>query len=196
MCFSERVSWITFGVSMLGVMLALRSGNPRTNVLAYSLAVAGSMQAFEALLWRDPSNRGVAQLASIVNHAQPLVFWALSAFLTPKSPAAAARARVAITAYLAVALPYTLESLRRPTMVNVGPNGLEWAWNHERHYQLVYVLFLTSLCATADAYFDGQIVAIILASFALSYAQYRNTKMVGSMWCFYGAFLPWLLLGK
>lgn len=194
MCFSERVSWTTFGISMLGVLAALRNGDPHTNVLAYSLAVIGSMQAFEALLWRDPSNVTIARAACIVNHVQPLVFWALSStfITTPRSPEAALRAQLAIAAYLAVAIPYTYSQVQKSTLVTVGPNGLEWEWN--KRGPVVYALFLTSLCATADAYFDSTVVAVIVVSFGLSFAQYHKQKMVGSMWCFYAAFLPWLLV--
>ena len=58
----------------------------------------------------------------------------------------------------------------------------------------MYGLFLASMIATADAYFDWRISAVILGTFLASWAQYRETNMIGSMWCFYAAFLPWLLV--
>ena len=172
MCFSEKVSWITFAVS-----------------------IAGVLNAFEALLWRDPSDLVVARTAAIVNHAQPLIFWALSASaLQPKSPGAALRAEVALAAYVAAVSPYTVRAMHQPQLVVVGPRGLEWTWHYGEHREIVYGLFLASMIATADAYFDWRISAVILGTFLASWAQYRETNMIGSMWCFYAAFLPWLLV--
>lgn len=196
MCFSERVSWITYAVSIAGVLNAL--GRSReTDVLAYSIAFIASMQAFEALLWRDPSDLVVAKAAAIVNHAQPLIFWALSASnLQPKSPEAALRAKVALAAYVAAVTPYTVRALQQPQLVVVGPHGLEWKWHYGKDREIVYGLFLASMVATAEAYFDWRISAVILGTFLASWMQYRDTNMIGSMWCFYAAFLPWLLVMK
>ena len=194
MCFSEKVSWITFAVSIAGVLNA-RGRSRETDVLASSLAFIASMQAFEALLWRDPSDLVVARTAAIVNHAQPLIFWALSASaLQPKSPGAALRAEVALAAYVAAVSPYTVRAMHQPQLVVVGPRGLEWTWHYGEHREIVYGLFLASMIATADAYFDWRISAVILGTFLASWAQYRETNMIGSMWCFYAAFLPWLLV--
>lgn len=185
---------MTFGISMLGVWVAVQNGGSEAKVMAYTLAVVGSMQAFEALLWRDPANRAVAQLAGIVNHMQPVVFlWLCTAMLTPRTPEAAFRAQIALVAYLAMAMPYTAKALQQDKLVTVGPSGLEWAWNYDENYAAMYALFVTSLCATAQAYFDPSIVLAVLAPFTLSFTQYTNTKMVGSMWCFYSAFLPWMI---
>ena len=130
MCFSEKVSWITFAVSIAGVLNA-RGRSRETDVLASSLAFIASMQAFEALLWRDPSDLVVARTAAIVNHAQPLIFWALSASaLQPKSPGAALRAEVALAAYVAAVSPYTVRAMHQPQLVVVGPRGLEWTWHY------------------------------------------------------------------
>lgn len=193
MCFSEEVSWIASAVSVAGIVNAL-GRSIETDVLAYSLAIIASMQVFEAMLWRDPTNMDIARLAALVNHLQPVWFWVLSANSLPaKSPDAATRARVALAAYVAAIIPYTIDAMRRPHLVVVGPNGLEWKWHYGPYREVVYGLFLTSLVATAEAYFDWRISAVIVGTFIASWVQYRDSNMVGSMWCFYAAFLPWLL---
>lgn len=199
MCFSERVSWATFAASMAGVAAALsRSRRAETRVLALTLAVVGSMQLFEALLWRDPSNDTVARAAMVVNHIQPLVFWALAAALLParREPWAPRLATAAIVAYTVLAASYTARMWSQEHLATIGPHGLEWQWNYGNHGPLMYALFVGSLCATAWCFVEepGPVIAIVLGTYLASLAIYRDTKMAGSMWCFFAALLPWLLV--
>jgi hypothetical protein len=75
-------------------------------------------------------------------------------------------------------------------------NGLVWQWNaHPGKYARSYVLFLLSLLLITYAYMPpgtNHIVGLAIAlSFVGSYMVYRDKAMVGSMWCFYAALLPW-----
>lgn len=196
MCFSDRVSWLAFGANGLGVARALRKypHDEQKRTLAYTLAFIGSMQGFEALLWRDPTNHAVAATAMIVNHAQPLVFWALSSRIHSKSFEQERRARTLATLYSTVAGLYTASQFRE-TLVTRTPCGLLWEWNYGQLAPLVYALYIASCLATLDAYYDDSktLSIVFLTTFFASVGVYRQNNMIGSMWCFYSAFLPWLL---
>jgi hypothetical protein len=188
MCFSERVSWLTLCLSAVGSARGLAIGDPAARALCLTLAVVGSMQLYEALLWRNPRNLVAARAAIVTNHIQPLVFWAATwAFLGTAGVASTA----ALAAYLAVAAPYVAEALRDPEPVRVTSCGLEWRWNGRPRAPLVYALFLASAIATGAAYGPG-VVLVIALSYVASHALYADCKMIGSMWCFFAAFFPWL----
>jgi hypothetical protein len=190
MCFSERVSWATWAINVAGVARAHSKGNDQTKALALILGYVGTMQAFEALLWRDPTNQTVATTAMLVNHSQPLVFWGLSRTLPAKSQIKADRAASLVAAYAAVAGTYTLHV--DGTLVKETPCGLQWTWNYGTYAPIVYASYLASVLATLDAYYDKsvELSKVFLLTFAASVAVYRETNMIGSMWCFFAAFLP------
>jgi hypothetical protein len=197
MCFSERVSWLAFGANGLGVARALQKypRDKQKRTLAYALWFVGSMQGFEALLWRDPSNHAVAATAMMVNHAQPLVFWALSSSkIQSISIDKERRARSLVTLYSAIAGAYTASQLQE-NLVTQTPCGLLWKWNYGALAPLVYATYLASCLATLDAYYDDSktLSIVFLTTFSASAFIYRHNNMIGSMWCFYAAFLPWLL---
>lgn len=200
MCFSERVSWLTFGLSMAGIVAVLvaKKDNPEARVLVLALIGVGAMQAFEALLWRDPGNKVTAHAAMLVNHLQPVILWALSRrYLTVKNPEAARIADVLVSVYAAAILLHSINRYREMRdMVTLQKNGLHWSWNYGPHAQFAYVAYMALACATVAAYFEAPapIIAVILGTYMTSRVMYANRGMIGSMWCFYGAFLPWLVL--
>ena len=193
MCFSEPVSWATWVINVAGVTRAYSTGNAQTKTLALSLLYVGSMQAFEALLWRNPTNQALATTAMLVNHTQPLVFLGLSQRLPAKDAAKAKRAATLTAAYAAVATTYTFNI--KETLVKETPCGLQWTWNYGKYAPVMYASYLASVLATLDAYYDDSknLSALFLATFATSVAVYQDRNMIGSMWCFFAAFLPWFL---
>jgi hypothetical protein len=205
MCFSEDVSWTALAVSWTGCLALAWTGQRHWQVVAVLLACVGGMQMWEALLWRSPGctadNATLSSLGAVNNYLEPLVFWvAASWFLQPRSPGLA---RIAMGINVAYALTFgvlTMEYLRRPLdrkCTLQGPSGsLVWQWNQFGARNLLYLLFLAATVSTAAAYMPagvnvGVIVAI-LGSFTASAVMYRNDQaLIGSMWCFLSAFLPW-----
>lgn len=184
---------------MTGVAAVLaKTDDPRLRALAKTLGVVGSMQGFEALLWRDPGNRAVATAAMLVNHSQPLVLFAFSRHLPAKSPEALSRAQSAAAAYAAIMTGYTSGALSKESLVSRTPSGLVWEWNYGMLAPVAYGAYLTSVLTTLDAFYGDipGVAEIFVATFVASLVVYRDTSMIGSMWCFYAAFLPWALLSK
>lgn len=217
MCFSERVSWLTLAASWTGSAALAASAAPAADwrvPLAGFLAVVGAMQLWEALLWRErgctPRNGTLSGLGAVNNHVEPLVLYALCAALVrPRSAARASLAGGVVAAYAAVAAVLTVAFLRRPlerrctttaAAAHVGGGSLVWQWNQHGAdaSRLLYGLFALALLATVYAYFpegvDHAAAAAVCGSLALSWALYRDAGMVGSMWCYFAALLPWAAL--
>lgn len=205
MCFSERVSWLMLALSWSGSAALGATGDTHARVLAAFLAVAGAMQGIEALLWRMPGcsseNVAVSSAGSVLNHAQPLVLWGLSAaFLPARSSSAASLAKWTALAYAAVVGVMTVEFLLRPPerkCTRADSGSLVWQWNtYPGVDRYAYALFLAALVASLFAYFPDAnfLVSVTLVSYLLSHGLYSGTNLVGSMWCFFGAMLPWLFV--
>lgn len=211
MCFSEPVSWAALATSWAGCAALAATGAPHAIALAAFLAVVGSMQLWEALLWRDvtrsggactPANAAVSSAGAVTNHAEPLVLWAACRALLPAAGGrGAALAAGMVLAYAAVAVPLTAAFVAREDAAKCTvrtSHGLVWRWNDAP--DALYALFLAALVATLYAYMPAGVrhpaIVVTLVTFAASHALYRDTGMIGSMWCFYAAFLPWLALAS
>lgn len=203
MCFSEEVSWATLAASWTGCAVLATRG-PEWRAVAAFLAIVGAMQLWEALLWRNqacnPANVTISRLGAVNNHAEPLAYLvACAANLQPASKSlgiAAASTTIAVTALFGI-LTYTFwKRPRREQCTLDSGNGLVWQWNAYPHgFTKSYWLFLASLLLTTYAYIPpgpNHLVGLaIAATFTASYMRYQTKSMVGSMWCFYAALLPW-----
>jgi hypothetical protein len=189
---------MTWGINVAGVLRVISNskGNEQKKALALILGYVGSMQAFEALLWRTPDDRTIAATAMIVNHLQPLVFWGLSRKLPAKDVLRQKRAASLAAVYSAVAGAYTYQTMMGiDELVKETPCGLQWTYNYGSYAPIMYTSYLASVLATLDAYYDNSkwLSTVFLYSFAASVAVYQDKNMIGSMWCFFAAFLPWFL---
>ena len=199
MCFSEEVSWATFGVGVVGAALLSR----RSPALGTFLGFVAVMQLHEALLWREAgrctdANDLVTRAAAITNHLQPVVLYAACAWLMRPlhTGGAGVAAAVAACLYAVMAVRVTREFVAERRCTRVGPHGgLVWEWNN--HSPALYVLYLASMALTMYSYFgNSDVLWISMSSFVLSYVLYRDTKMIGSMWCFFAALTPWYFLAS
>jgi len=205
MCFSEEVSWTALGVSWTGCLALAWTGQRHWQVLAVLLASVGGMQMWEALLWRTPGctadNATLSGLGAVNNFVEPLVFWVAASWLLRARSVGRARVAMCINAAYAVVfgaltMEYLGRSLDRKCTVQ-GPSGsLVWQWNQYGARNFLYVLFLAATVSTAAAYMpqgvDVGVIVAILGSFSASAVMYRNDQaLIGSMWCFLSAFLPW-----
>lgn len=209
MCFSERVSWTTLVVSLVGCATLASYGIPYLTVLAGFFGVVACMQLWEALLWRskrcDASNARISDLGAINNHLEPIALWILSdALLKPRaSRTVMAMVYTAVVVYAAVFGFMTRRFMRRPIeerCTRPGPNGggLIWKWNDFGRMDGLYVYFLATMLTIVYAYMPRSvangIAALFVGSFAVSYGVYRKSSTVGAMWCWFAAFMPWLFV--
>lgn len=202
MCFSERVSWLTFVASVVGSSLLFAKGTAEGKVLGLFFGLVSLMQMYEALLWRQDgrctaTNEVVSKIGAVTNHLQPLVMYlACRHWLRRPSSATLTACQTIMAAYLLVFGFTTLEFVgadRDRACTRRGRHGLVWQWNDVHTWS--YALFLCALLAVISTHFsDTSVFWIVLGSYVVSHAIYRNTKMVGSIWCFIGALLPWYFI--
>ncbi len=124
------------------------------------------------------------------------------AYARPVSRGLETAAIVTGIAYAVVFGVLTVSFLRRPRQAQCTLDegrGLVWKWNeYGAATAPSYALFVASLMVTTFAYLPPGMNVLVgvpmLSSFWISYMIYENTRMIGSMWCFYAALLPWLFV--
>ena len=171
--------------------------------------MVGGMQLWEALLWRNigsgcsPTNGALSNAGAINNHLEPVALYLMcTLLLAPRSPFKANLAGAVMVAYVLVFGALTTNFLRRPLTercTHLTRSGLVWQWNEHgdpSNARWAYALFVVALVTTMFAYMpaglDIALSTVTVASLAASQVVYGGKGMVGSMWCFFAALLPWI----
>lgn len=179
--------------------------------MAGFLALVGGMQLWEALLWRNigggctPTNGALSNAGAINNHLEPVALYLMcTMLLAPRSPLKANVAGAVMVAYVLLFGVLTAKFVRRPLTercTRLSRSGLVWQWNEHgtpANTNWAYALFVVALVTTMYAYMppgvDIALPAVTVASLVASRIVYGGKGMVGSMWCFFAALLPWITL--
>ena len=202
MCYSERISLLTFLTgSVFSMAIALRK-NRNYTILGGFLLFVSLMQGIEYLLWRHPVcdqyNKNISILGMILNHAQPVVLSGLLIGLGGRN----VPILLGITAiYLLTIIPYsfqflTEESLQCTTTQSNDPH-LVWNWNTLKGSKFVYGIFLASFAllfsfGMPDAN-RGLLYAVVSVLTYMTSSLFYDRKVMGALWCFYTSFIPALV---
>lgn len=167
------------------------------------------MQLIEYILWTQqdthhtgstctPINKAATAGGIVINHLEPLVLYALILMYSPITlpwPV-----HVTAVLYTLMSIKYTLKALRHNLCTSVTPQScphLEWQWNYNDSHSLYYALFLLFAVITSLYGLEhplGTVHAFILIStFAVSKMIYGSKKATGALWCFFAAFVPYVL---
>lgn len=77
MCFSARVSIITFIIGIIGAYKCIQLGEPLDKIIGYFLGFVALMQLIEYLLWThqkcDKYNKMLSITGMLLNHLQPIM---------------------------------------------------------------------------------------------------------------------------
>jgi len=177
MCFNQSVSIQTYLIGMFGSLLLYKQNRP---LGAFYMTVI-QMQLIEFILWSCSTscsrlNALATKAGIVINHLEPLLY----ALMTVK---------------------YTTVALRKDLCTKVTPESaphLQWQWNYEDGNGLYYVMFLLFLVLLSVYGLPADLgvlhAFIVVLTFAFSKVVYGRQKATGAMWCFFAAFVPYILL--
>ena len=204
MCWSAEVSLASFSIGALGCLILFLIGTTTEKILALYLGFVSLMQLVEYGLWSNQTcndeHKQVSILGMTLNLAQPLV---LSALILSMNPSASISKILAICGLYSLAIlpsisTYLSSSELQCTTPSSKDPHLVWNWTilpNEWFYHGAYLLALTLLPAIGLPK-KSTGVAFGLAtvgSYALSRLVYTR-QVFGSMWCWYVALFPPLLV--
>ena len=202
MCFSKEVSLGTFIAGTVGGFLCYLTGSPDYKILGIFFMFVSLMQGVEYLLWKHPIcdsyNEKLSYIGMILNHLQPIVL-ALLIYLF-NNDVNLNHLLPLVIVYSLVITHYSLKFKKGEeacTMKNKYSH-LNWKWNDLDNKTEVYILFLITLFLLGF-FFPNKKIGVTFSifavlSFVISYFIYNHKGSVGSMWCFFTAFAPYIFL--
>jgi hypothetical protein len=200
MCFSKEVSLFTFIFGVFSGLLCYSTNLPDYKIIGIFFAFISLMQGIEYLLWShqlcDNYNKFLSYMGMLLNHLQPLVlllliyFYSRDNFNKYKSILL-----LLISIYLILIIIYSYKFKNECTIKNQN-NNLYWKWNDMDNKFIVYLVFLICLISFGFVFPNKNIgiafSVYTLLTYLVSFFIYYNTKVIGSMWCFFAVFAPML----
>jgi hypothetical protein len=202
MCFSAKVSLLTFIIGMLTSILNYNNNddNNRNKIISLFFGFISSMQLIEYFLWThqycDNTNRMLSKLGLILNHLQPIVLGLLFLSYYKDIINTNNKNNIIITMllYSLIIIPYSLQYTKKyQCTIKNESTHLDWKWNKLNYYVIIYLIFLLTMsliCFFAAPNYYEKIIYIlcIILSFSLSVIFY--SKAVGALWCYFTVFMP------
>jgi len=202
MCYSAEVSLLTFTIGFgFSILLTMRT-HKYHKLLGYFLGFVSLMQFIEFLLWRhqicDTYHKSLSVLGMILNHAQPVILALVTAYIYRKNINAIV---IIALIYLAIIIPYSAQYTNELQCSNVIPWSrnfnynphLVWNWNNMSYSTLVYSVFLAAFVGIALVGMpqsEGRTFALIAVLTYTGSSLIYERNVVGSLWCFWVAFIP------
>ena len=203
MCYSAPISLATFSLGFGFSVLLTQSADRFQMLMGYFLGFVSLMQFIEYLLWKHPIcddyNKTVSVIGMFLNHLQPVVLALLTGAVYGKNLGVLT---LLTMSYLVVIIPYSLQftsDLQCSTKQCEGNPHLVWQWNTLQYSDAVYAVFLATFAGVGlygmPSGTGALFSTVAVASYMLSGWIY-DRKVMGSLWCFWTAFVPAILYGK
>ena len=203
MCFSENASILSFTFGVIGSLLCVSLGTVSDKIVGFFMLFVSFMQGVEYLLWRhqkcDSYNKTISVIGMALNHLQPIVLGLLVVLFNPKlSQTNLHWIYSFITIYLFAIIPYSIQFLQDSdslcTIKNKETTHLQWNWNSMKFTEIIYLIFLITICAffllglpKLSYGIYASLTAIITFSTSLYFYPQKHS---GALWCYYIVYLP------
>ena len=221
MCFNAPVSAFTYIIGLIGSYLLYKHDYIPEAIFYFWII---QMQLIEFVIWltiykynmpnasnalniQDSTsyvclhpfvNRVMTKLGIFINHTEPIVLWiSILLFSTLKL---SWNVNYIMILYVIVTLYYIhhipLHKKENTLVTQQSYPHLHWKWNYGNNSMTYYIFFLStivilSIYGLKNGYMHATIAVI---SFIISSLIYRDSHSIGTMWCFFGAFIPYILI--
>lgn len=202
MCFNKEVSIVTYVIGMTGCAALISIGHiPEAIFFGWVV----QMQLIEFFLWRyQPcsdhelvkKNKITTAIGILVNNMETIVLWvALLYFGIKRLPMWVNYIMVVFTLSTILYTKKALDEMECTTSTAESAPHLHWKWNYSKYKNIYYTFFIfTLLLLCIYGLKNGYKLALLaFFSYCISYLIYDGKHSVGAMWCFFAAFIPWIL---
>ena len=206
MCFSETHSWTAFTVGTLFTIFNIVVFNKKLVYVLVSIFwyFGVSMQFWEGLLWSDKTDdpkfsKTVTHAALINNILQPVVILLLL-FLKENRNIYLILLSFSIALFYLTSVFLNVDMTKYKTIEEKDKNQISLLWwdpsrNRDKTlpvsmYFITIILLIALLGGTRK--FKIFTIALFMTSFLLSHIIYDKKKNIGSVWCYFAAFIPFL----
>ena len=202
MCFSAEVSLAALILGLGGGALVWSLDTPFDHIVGAFTAFVALMQGIEFLLWRhqrcDTTHKAISVAGMWLNHLQPLVLGGLILLLSTRQDYAWAVESI-MALYTAIIVPYSLQYTDKGgshcTVARPNDPHLLWRWNIQDYHRPLYWFFLACFVAIGTLGMptvgQGIVFSVVgVGLYLLSKFLFYQRETVGSLWCFFVAFVP------
>lgn len=158
------------------------------------------MQLIEYILWNNQTcnniNKNATKIGIIINHLEPIILYL--GFIIYQKDYLTPFINKYMFIYILITIIYTsyLFNDSCSLVTETSKPYIYWEWNYKEYYIYYYSYFLLTvmillyhITKTNKKYI---FIFIQFFSFLFSYLLYIDTKSVGSLWCFFAAFMPYI----
>lgn len=206
MCFSAKQSLTTFLIGTIGSILLIYYGNPifkKENItFGIFLIFISAIQLMDFFFWIDIHNTiGINRISTIIgpllNVGQPIILWAIKLWYFTPDIWSSSNLPITILngLYIFILFFNYIKYIReKPNNLVTGINHghLEWPWiKYSSRY--LYLIFLAiNIFYLTDFWYSLYVFLITYFFLILSVKFFKYN--VGELWCFFGSFIPLILL--
>jgi hypothetical protein len=203
MCFSAKASLITFLIGTIGSLFLIYFGNPNFRneniIFGIFLIFISAIQLMDFFFWIDLKNKiGINKVATIIgpllNVGQPIILWTIK--LLYFRPNIWSNSNLFVTlinlVYLLLLLYNYTKFLGSRNLVTTANHGhLEWPWIKYSNPVFYLILFAINIFYLTNFNFSVLLFSVTYFFLILSaiFFQYN----IGELWCFFGAFIPFIM---
>ena len=206
MCFSAKASILTFAVGVMGSLLLMKHGNPKFQkenmVYGIFLLFISGIQFMDFLFWIDLKNKlGINKIATIIgplfNIGQPFILYAIKLlYFQPKNIFSMNNFNLPIfilnTFYLINLFIVYNHFLSTSSLVTGTSHGhLSWPWIKYANPWAYVVLLAINIFYLTN--FNYSFVVFLITYFFSILSVVFFSYNPGELWCFFGAFIPFLM---
>jgi hypothetical protein len=198
MCFNAEVSISTYLIGVFGCLyLFQKKYIPEAIFFLWVI----HMQLIEFLLWNNQpcnnENQNISKIGMIVNNMEPMILWLAIIFFSKKKLPSWVHNVMIVFLLITLYISYKSYIKDNCTIVTIDSYPhLNWLWNYQSKYSIPYYLLFVSIFMLLTIYglpFGYHTGLTLLISFTISVIIYEKSNVTGSMWCFFSAFIPFLL---
>jgi hypothetical protein len=204
MCVSAQVSLFTFSIGVFFSFLLTKTSDTFYKLMGFFLGYVSLMQFIEYLLWNhqvcDNYNKTISLIGMILNHLQPIVLAILTGYFYKQNTNIL---KIISLIYLLVIIPYSMQFINNLqcslSKCTKDDPHIVWQWNNMNYNEIVYYVFLATFVLVGMfgmPFTNGLLFSSgAVLTYTISLLMYER-KVMGSLWCFYTAFIPFLLFAN
>ena len=206
MCFNYKVSLLTFVIGTVGSIVLIKYGalqyKLENTIFGTFLVFIAGIQLMEFLFWIDLKNTmGINRLTTIIgpilNAGQPIILYLIKLFLAKPDILSRYNLPFAVlnASYFIYLIARYISFISDGNLITTSTKsgGLNWPWLKYYSPYFYLILFAINIFYLTDFKYSLVFFTITYSLLYLSFRYFSN--QVGEMWCFFGSFIPLLMIG-
>ena len=203
MCFSANASILTFLIGIVGSLLLIYYANTKfkieNRIFGTFLIFISFIQLMDFVFWIDLQNKlGLNKVATIIgpilNTGQPIILWFIKLFYFKQNIFSLENIWITAIniAYLAKVIYNYTRFLQLDKLITGTCNGhLNWPWIKYSDHWFYTILMAINIFYLTN--FNYSFIVFCITYFFLIVSKIYFKYNVGELWCFFGAFIPFLI---